>query len=523
MTANRKLSPRSRPSDQICDRYHVVLDDAMRDWFDGFLQDAESSCNAADIGIAGDIVSPLHFVSPATSDQLLRPAPTVIWGGLMPPDLLPVLGNEYGDWIAARIGGGAAFDADALRIPVAWMDCNSADSDAYASLKNPPPSGERIIEFVYWYHGGGDWIPWGQTLPQAIAFSVLRRMGFQHGREIAIDADIDEPTLRAGDSALAEIALWAARHLPPDTANALKRAIWFLKDNPRPRSHYARELTVGNSPVMNLQRAMRRDQLCTVPLAAEDVLKTLHHPLRDDFEKEINHHFVTRQMAEQLTQQRREIQFDPLLINDPTFRSAYFARVGSSVMDWTSRWETAAKICQQAIQQNHQMGGRTLTWAHDIAGWYHANLAGQSETTDTGTNAAVDHWRNSLRGSMFADQSVRFRTGFANHDFPRFSATQLQRLLPDSSSDVSIWNELNASKTADANRSYWRQYGQTHNSAAVAYESIYRAGWGMPIDSMAIYDPLFEELIASAEQGSWAARAEIARTHHRVFQSLKRS
>ena len=72
----------------------------------------------------------------------------------MPCDFLPVLGNDRGDWLCVRFGND-----------------NSAN------------------EIIHWYHGGGDWIPWGQTLAEAIVFDSVRAKLPGNRRDHAISAE----------------------------------------------------------------------------------------------------------------------------------------------------------------------------------------------------------------------------------------------------------------------------------------------------------------------------------------------
>jgi hypothetical protein len=69
------------------------------------------------------------FSQAATPGQLLESAPTVIWPGFMPANFLPLIGNTTGDWLCVKV-----------------------DESGFAS---------RIF---HWYHGGGDWLPWGESL-----------------------------------------------------------------------------------------------------------------------------------------------------------------------------------------------------------------------------------------------------------------------------------------------------------------------------------------------------------------------
>jgi hypothetical protein len=106
---HRSARPSSGWSRAIAERYALTLSADWAEWFDevavGELR-------------GGEYCEPVH------PSELLSATPEVIWPGLMPPDLMPVVGNGMGDWLCARVG---------------------------------PES--TIREVVHWYHGGGDRLP----------------------------------------------------------------------------------------------------------------------------------------------------------------------------------------------------------------------------------------------------------------------------------------------------------------------------------------------------------------------------
>ena len=79
-----------------------------------------------------------EYREPIEPELLLDDAPESIWPGLMSCDLLPLISNTAGDWLCARV-----------------------DQDSVAA------------EIVQWYHGGGDWIPWGNDLAEALVFDAM--------------------------------------------------------------------------------------------------------------------------------------------------------------------------------------------------------------------------------------------------------------------------------------------------------------------------------------------------------------
>ena len=113
----------SRWSRAIAERYQLRLSAELDDWFDS------GACEALGHG---------EFCEPATPDQLLGPAPECIWPGLMPPDVLPLVGNGLGDWLCGRVSAQGTID-----------------------------------EILYWYHGGGDYLPYGAGLAEALLFDTL--------------------------------------------------------------------------------------------------------------------------------------------------------------------------------------------------------------------------------------------------------------------------------------------------------------------------------------------------------------
>ena len=83
----------------------------------------------------------------------------LLWPALMPCHLLPLIGNGQGDFLCVRC----------------------ADDGT-------------LSEVVHWFHGGGDWIPWGRTLADAILIDALS--SFIPGstrRHVPIDRTISSP------------------------------------------------------------------------------------------------------------------------------------------------------------------------------------------------------------------------------------------------------------------------------------------------------------------------------------------
>jgi hypothetical protein len=143
-------------STRIERHYSLRLSDDVRAWLDeGRWQD---ECGA-------------EFRLAQSPEQWLDPPPGAIWAGFMLPDTLPIISNDYGDWLCLRIG---------------------ADG--------------TVTELVQWSHGGGDWIPYGRTLAEGLMYDAARQL---------LHPDRSSPANPGGPiTEDFQAAVWAARWLP---------------------------------------------------------------------------------------------------------------------------------------------------------------------------------------------------------------------------------------------------------------------------------------------------------------------
>ncbi|HIF34443.1 MAG TPA: hypothetical protein EYG57_10345 [Planctomycetes bacterium] len=192
-------------SRQIADHYALQLPPDLVAWLDdGVCEESGGS----------------EFCAPVKPARLLDPELGLIWGGFMPPDMLPLVGNNYGDWLAARIG----FDGE-------------------------------ITEVVHWCHAGGDWLRYGSTLAEALLFDGLLRC--RHGRTAQLDAE--SPTIDEFG-----FAKWARNQLFVERKLDIP-AFW---DHPN----------VGSSD--GILDRIEVAGICCAAVARERVLAALDHPLR---------------------------------------------------------------------------------------------------------------------------------------------------------------------------------------------------------------------------------------------------
>ena len=160
-------------SEQISDRYACHLSTELADWFDsGTWQQTGRS----------------EFRESISPEALIQRAPEAIWPGMMLSDCLPILTNTVGDWLCVRI-----------------------DQDNNAR------------QIIHWYHGGGDWIPWGKHLAEAIAFDAVADRYDSYQKRHAVAAE--SLRSRSPDEALTSdpYVRWAASHLPKTIVGAIEQ------------------------------------------------------------------------------------------------------------------------------------------------------------------------------------------------------------------------------------------------------------------------------------------------------------
>jgi hypothetical protein len=112
-------------SQRFSDKFHVVLPPDVIDWLDGPLRQSL------------DFAQPGEFSEPLDPESILDPSTSVVWGGQMLPDTLPLLDNGCGDVLCLRFG-----------------------------------RDRRVSELVRWAHEGGHWQPFGNTLAEAILCDI---------------------------------------------------------------------------------------------------------------------------------------------------------------------------------------------------------------------------------------------------------------------------------------------------------------------------------------------------------------
>jgi len=426
-----------RWSSAIADRYGLELSQQWCEWFDDF--SSQAVCES-------------EFCEPVHPKILLDETPEVIWPGLMPPDFLPLLGNSMGDWLCGRVG-----------------------------------PDNTITEVVHWYHGGGDCLPYGETMAEAIVYDSLAKRfpGRERGLAIPAEPPTKNPTHGIG---LTTAIRWALRHLPAPITDVFDEDFPIEATGDRLLDHGIAEVAVR----------------CDLSLGALD--------------NEIRRR-MTPQLAAMLDarwdQDVVQWMFDPSHMPESSLRT--LAKQWNLPLEkWKNQdWDLATEHCRRIAARRHD-----LAWVHDVLGW--------SAQRKGDVHGAIGYYGRGAMASLFTDQSVRFRTHFDNDRVCKFSVARLidldaaDRLDPDYISRLLV-----ATSPADIDMTGWRdrvcQYwvdqadliagGTDFDSAARRYELIYRSGWDVGCDSISRYGVLLGELADAAARAGQTARAELAKTH----------
>ncbi len=424
-------------AERFAGQYGVRLDATLTQWLDDELWKQQ--------GTGG-------FRPAAEPADLLRTCPPPIWPGLMPPDALPILGNEYGDWLCLRVG-----------------------------------SDNQVREIIHWYHGGGDWIPWGRTLPEALAFQMIRdHLPGRHYRH----ADPAERIRRSQPSDLHY--QWAQQHLPAATTEIIATLI--------------SDQTAQS--VLPLLEQLIATGVATVSLRAEAILRSLDTPLRQ----------LTRTMAATLgidwENEAIGWRFDADLV-PRKHRAALAALLQVDETELGGQnWELAGQHAAEVASGRHDLG-----WAPLTLGWIAEKQNDLSQ--------AVRNYSQAMLASVFADQSVRFRTHGNEED--KFSTRRLAALLDQHSDQTlplnadywQVWSSSSSSERPAAIADYWMHRAQNASDQgnwSAAYDALVQSGWDLGLTSIRQYGPLLKQISHAAQQAGQTARAAVAAAHLRCFE-----
>lgn len=408
-------------AEKLSQHYQIHLSDELCDWFDGQPERRQGGAEFRQALSVGD---------------LIEPAPGIIWAGFMLPDTLPLVGNHYGDWLCLRIG----FDG-------------------------------QPVEMIHWYHGGGDWTPYGNRLSEALIYDLARWLAGHRSESVPEQADFG-------------FATWARQWcpIPEFWSEDLARA--------------------------DVERWMHDHHIARVALQRDQVAQALLSPLG---------HHATIKTAQQLGV-AWEPEFVRWLFDAQLCPSSQRATLLSLYAKDASRlfeqdWDTARQVCQQLASSRND-----LAWPFDLLGWWHERNAELP--------AAIRNYQAGIRTSIFSDDTVRFRTHWFPTRFGKFSAFRLFELR-DNLSDAALedpylqlfWNPDHESLRARV-RDYWLTAGDLaleQDRFQEAYQHYYRAGWDLGLQYPDSYQPIYRKLIEAAERGGSECLARIGRLHERFL------
>ncbi|HBV63905.1 MAG TPA: hypothetical protein DEF45_12875 [Rhodopirellula sp.] len=416
-------------SERLAVRYQCIFSPALTDWFDSGIWQSHGCgeyCCAVDPAL------------------LLADAPEPIWPGLMSCDLIPVIGNTSGDWLCVRVG-----------------------------------ENNEASEVVQWYHGGGDWIPWGRDIAQAIVFDGLIERISSDSRRHAIPAIAPRSTGHAErDDGLLN---WAFGHMADGLADSLNNA----RDSEQ------------------VAACLLDAQVSEVAIHCELILKALCHTDVESLQLAIGLD------AESLSRnQLTEWVFDHSRIPDEYRQKIFSSKHGMELGE--QNWSSAASHARAV----------TLLAPHLAWGW---EIVGYCEERSGHTDLAIDAYDKAARCSVFTDQSVRLNTHWATDHASKFSIErmcQLDEVTIEKSEYLSTVSKAGNADRRSAVTDYWKQRAVMHLEAgeiADAYECYMAAGWDLGAGPITVYGEILERVHETATQCGQSARAELAATHRRCL------
>lgn len=441
----------SQPSQKIAARYHLRLSDAWRRWFDE---------DVASVRLPG------VFRTALTAEQLVQQAPREIWPGFMLPYTLPLVGNQYGDWI-----------------------CVCIESDG------------SLGELLHWYHGGGDWIPLGSDIAEVIVHDVVdhfRPVGGQmlRGAPESIEPEQRAQVLRAFQEST--LRNWLCERLSaigqaqPSTTNEVSQALANI------------EQALSRSDYVEALQIMQRRVWAMDAVACDRIQFVLQHGTF-----QLANPAIARDLGMNWSPDYVRWLFDVDQI--PQLARARIADVsGAGTELWYQQnWALAGELACEVLERRNDLG-----WAVNVAGWSRQRSGNAAE--------AVAIYFQGRYASAFSDQGVRMRTHWTDERFGKFTIAQLSelhdRLTPEQQSDPYLRAICNSSaaQTVKQVHNYWLDEGQRLSDEQYfdgANCRLVRAGWDVGVEHLGDYRTILESLVAVARQAGWKARQSVAQTH----------
>ena len=412
----------------LADRYRCELSPVLADWFDkGPWRESGGG----------------EYREPVSPQSLLEPAPEEIWPVLMCCDLLPLISNAAGDWLCVRI------------------DDNNVMS-----------------EVVQWYHGAGDWLPWGDHVAEAILFDAALGQSPKASRRHAIPAEDPRPLAKNARGTNDPLLRWALSHVPAETA--------ALFDG----RHAGRQIIEGMLESHIAEVAVRCEM--AVSLLTHWPREELRPLLKDD--QSLDRSLLTRW------------SFDLDLVPESIRRRLQQETGMSAVQDWESAAKHAQQVCRLAPE---------LAWGWEISGYAAEKLGDVA--------SAIDAYRRGATCSVFTDQSIRLDTHWTTPESAKFSVARLKHHRPDEVQESRYLRSLchrDVQQRRVETTAYWSELAQQFSQAKQdreAHRCYVAAAWDLGTEPLSTYASLLSCIAESADASEQFGRAELARTHRRCL------
>ncbi|MGB7346554.1 MAG: SMI1/KNR4 family protein [Pirellulaceae bacterium] len=417
-------------SARIADRYQCYLPDDLVDWFDGGIWQHTGTS---------------EYCVPVDPNSLLESAPDAIWPGLMPCDFMPLIGSHAGDWLGVRL-----------------------DRSNNAS------------QVIQWYHGGGDWIPWGRTLSEAIVYDAVCHRLPGPKRRHAVPAEDFQTTPATRDDRLLS---WACGHagideqkvVDPDFAG-MALADFLLSE--RIAESAVRCELIQNTLAETLSQSFDRRQ-------AESIGVEWNNAVRWMFDTDLIPNEIRPKLQHEL------------------------GYTGDDRQDWSLAQHHAEKVVA---------GFPEIAWGYDLLG-YTFEKSGQWQRAHQVYCQGIDK-------SVFTDQSVKLRTHWTSCDAAKFSAARLVWLgnehglkLPASvdQSYLDLLTDKNSERRRVAAQNYWLDRAGKSESKADQLDALVAAGWDLGADPIKAFADILERISHCDE--SQTARSALAAAHRACFKA----
>jgi hypothetical protein len=429
-------------SKQVAERYALTLPPDLRAWLDDGVWQLPGGA---------------EFNQPLTPAELLEPQPDQLWAGFMLPDTLPLIGNQYGDWLCVR-----------------------ATADG------------RVGEIIGWSHAGGDWTPHGRTLAEALLYDgVFRQMNARRAEFRHEPEPPREEVFRSARWALA----W--------TNGAREKVGEFWLDDRANRD----DASLGGHR-QELLDALVASSVAEIAARRDLILHHLHCAL-----KSLSDPQLARQIGAAWEPDFISWLFDTAMLPDwsKTALGKHFQQpiVALTQQDWAAAEDLAVEVCRQRSD---------LGWAFDVAGWA-AERRGDFDV-------AVQRYWLGLRTSLFADNTVAFRTHWFTEGLGKFAAARLAALQAHLNSEqrrdpyLALFLANDPTTLRERVRQHWLTAARAAESRGKwmdAYRAYYNAGWDFGLLEVKSFAEILDGLTRTARAAGATSLSLIAAEHARCL------